>query len=186
MGHRFSDLTFTDDVQVTQQQFGSYERSQTVRQRMPEFNRFGERETQFIAQRDSFYMATVSTEGWPYIQHRGGSPGFLTVVNESLLCFANYTGNGQFQSLGNLRGNNRVALFLMDYVHKRRLKILAEAEVFLPNKLPEELHGELSAYAKAHAESYVTLRLEAFDWNCSQHITPRFSEAEALDLFGSK
>ena len=182
MGHRFSDLTFTADVQATQQQFGSYERSQTVRQRMPDFDRLGERETQFIAQRDSFYMATVSTEGWPYIQHRGGEPGFLTVVNESLLCFANYSGNGQFQSLGNLSSNNRVALFLMDYAHKRRLKILAEATMFLPQELPERL----SVYSNASAESYVVLRLEAFDWNCSQNITPRFSEAEALDLFASK
>jgi predicted pyridoxine 5'-phosphate oxidase superfamily flavin-nucleotide-binding protein len=123
-----------------------------------EFNAFGENEQAFIADRDSFYMATVSETGWPYVQHRGGPRGFLKVLDEHSLAFADYRGNKQYISTGNVAANDRVCLFLMDYPRKARLKIYAHVE---------------------------TLDLEeAFDWNCAQHITPRFAEREIMAVVG--
>jgi len=142
------------------------------------FDRLGEAETQFIATRDSFYMATVSETGWPYVQHRGGPPGFLRVLDDKTLAFADFRGNRQYISLGNTAGNDRVALILMDYPNRRRLKIYARIEA-------KDLSAEPALAAKLDMPGYkgkveraFLLHLEAFDWNCPQHITPRFSELE--------
>jgi predicted pyridoxine 5'-phosphate oxidase superfamily flavin-nucleotide-binding protein len=143
-----------------------------------EFDRFTESETAFIANRDSFYMATVSETGWPYLQHRGGPRGFLKVVDSCTLAFADYRGNRQYISTGNLVANDRVCLFLMDYKHRSRLKIYARAEQ-LTLDAEAALANLVSPGAyKARPERIFKLRLEAFDWNCSQHITSRFSEDE--------
>jgi predicted pyridoxine 5'-phosphate oxidase superfamily flavin-nucleotide-binding protein len=135
-------------------------------------------EAEFISQRDSLYMATVSESGWPYVQHRGGPPGFLKVLDDETLGFADFRGNRQYISVGNLGASDRVALILMDYPNRRRLKVYAHAEV-------RDVKGDLdlaqrlaSPGYKAELERAVLLRLEAFDWNCPQHITPRFTEAE--------
>ena len=141
-------------------------------------DRFTAAETGFIAQRDSFYIATVSESGWPYVQHRGGPPGFLRVLDERTLGFADFRGNRQYVTLGNLAANDRAALLLMDYPRRRRLKIYARIE-------PCDLAGDrdlaeklvLPGY-KAKLERGFRLHLAAFDWNCAQHITPRFSAAE--------
>ncbi len=140
--------------------------------------RFTERETSFVALRDSFYLASVSPSGWPYIQHRGGPPGFLKVLDATTLGFADYSGNRQYISLGNVAADDRVALFLMDYPRRRRLKVLA-------HMAPHDLEAEPDLVARlatpgyrAVAERGFTLRLEAFDWNCNQHITPRFTALE--------
>jgi predicted pyridoxine 5'-phosphate oxidase superfamily flavin-nucleotide-binding protein len=145
-------------------------------------NHFTEAETAFIGSRDSFYMATVSETGWPYVQHRGGPPGFLRVLDDRTLAFADFRGNRQYISIGNLTANDRAALILMDYPRRRRLKILAHAEI-------KDLTGgdRLAAQLaipgyRANVERAVVLHLEAFDWNCPQHITPRFSEAELIDV----
>jgi uncharacterized protein len=147
------------------------------------FDRFTDAEAQFIAARDSFYMATVSESGWPYVQHRGGPPGFLHVRDDRTLAFADFRGNRQYISLGNVTANDRVALILMDYPNRRRLKIYARIEAkdlgadpALADKLA------LSGY-KANPERAYLLHLEAFDWNCPQHITQRFSEAELAPAF---
>lgn len=179
MAHRFSEVTFTPNVESMQSDFGTYEQAQKVRERMPNFDTFRERERDFIEARDSFYMASTSEDGWPYIQHRGGEAGFLSVVDDHTLIFANYSGNGQFQSLGNLQGNEKVALFLMDYAHKRRLKILGRALVHKTDALPEQF----MAFEDKQAESYIEITLEAFDWNCSQHITPRWTQYEINEAF---
>ncbi len=142
------------------------------------FDRFTEAEAQFIAARDSFYMATVSESGWPYVQHRGGPPGFLRMLDDKTLAFADFRGNRQYISLGNATANDRVALILMDYPNRRRLKIYARIEakdLSADAALAEKL--TLPGY-KAKPERAFLLHLEAFDWNCPQHITPRFSEAE--------
>jgi predicted pyridoxine 5'-phosphate oxidase superfamily flavin-nucleotide-binding protein len=135
-------------------------------------------EVAFIAARDSFYMASVSETGWPYVQHRGGPPGFLKVLDETTLGFADFRGNRQYISVGNTAANDRVALILMDYPHRRRLKIYAHLEV-------RDLADDPALAAKLAAPGYrgrperaILLHLEAFDWNCPQHITPRFTEAE--------
>lgn len=137
----------------------------------------GPTEVQFIAARDSFYMATVSETGWPYVQHRGGPPGFLRVLGPTTLAFADYEGNHQMVTTGNLAGDNRVCLFLMDYAHRRRLKVLGHARVVEARKRPD-LVAELPASPQASVERVVTVEVVSFDWNCPQHITPRFSAAE--------
>jgi uncharacterized protein len=144
----------------------------------PPADRFSQNETVFIAERDSFYLATVSQTGWPYIQHRGGPRGFLRVLNESTLGFADLRGNRQYLTVGNLVDDDRVALFLMDYARRRRLKILARMSA-------HDLKAETDLAARLVTPGYrglpergFTLRLQAFDWNCPQHITPRFAADE--------
>jgi predicted pyridoxine 5'-phosphate oxidase superfamily flavin-nucleotide-binding protein len=141
-------------------------------------DRFTGAEAAFIGARDSFYMASVSETGWPYVQHRGGPPGFLKILDEKTLGFADFRGNRQYISLGHIAADDRVALLLMDYPHRARLKILAHmsahdlgADADLAKKLA------LPGY-KGRAERGFVLRLDAFDWNCPQHITPRFTMAE--------
>jgi predicted pyridoxine 5'-phosphate oxidase superfamily flavin-nucleotide-binding protein len=145
------------------------------------FDRFTELETRFIAERDSFYMATVSESGWPYVQHRGGPPGFLRVVNDVTLAFADFRGNRQYISLGNLAANDRAALILMDYPGRRRLKIYARVAAKDLAADPELAARLAIPGSRANPERALLLHLAAFDWNCPQHITPRFSEAELVD-----
>lgn len=142
------------------------------------FDRFTDHEEAFIAARDSFYLASTSSNGWPYVQHRGGPPGFLKVLDESTLAFADFRGNRQYITLGNTLADDRVSLILMDYPHQARLKILAHmraVDLADDPALAERL--ALPGY-KAKPERAFVLKLEAFDWNCPQHITPRFTNAE--------
>jgi predicted pyridoxine 5'-phosphate oxidase superfamily flavin-nucleotide-binding protein len=123
-------------------------------------------------------MATVSETGWPYVQHRGGPVGFLKVVDEKTLAFADYRGNRQYISVGNLVADDRAALILMDYAHQARLKMYVRVEA-----VPLEADAELAALVsvagyRAKPERILRLHLAAFDWNCPQHITPRFTEGE--------
>jgi predicted pyridoxine 5'-phosphate oxidase superfamily flavin-nucleotide-binding protein len=144
-------------------------------------DRFTEGEIEFIAARDSFYLASVSQTGWPYIQHRGGPPGFLRVLDATTLGFADYRGNRQYISLGNIAAEDRVALFLMDYPHRRRLKVLAHVTAHDLKAEPELAARLVTPGYRGQPERAFTLRLEAFDWNCAQHITPRFTAAEIDD-----
>lgn len=135
-------------------------------------------EIAFIASRDSFYMASVSETGWPYVQHRGGNVGFLKVIDQRTIAFADYRGNRQYISAGNLAANERACLFLMDYVRRARLKIYAYVE-----RLALDADQELTELVsdptyKGRAERIFKLRLEAFDWNCPQHIIPRYTEQQ--------
>jgi predicted pyridoxine 5'-phosphate oxidase superfamily flavin-nucleotide-binding protein len=143
-----------------------------------QFDRFTENDAAFIAERDSFYMATVSETGWPYVQHRGGPSGFLKVINEKKLAFADYRGNMQFISVGNLSATDRACLFLMDYRRRARLKIYVHVETKNINDDPELASVVLDQGYRAKAERIIVMHLDAFDWNCPQHITPRFSESE--------
>lgn len=136
-------------------------------------------EQAFIAARDSFYMASVSETGWPYVQHRGGPAGFLHVLDPKLLGFADLRGNKQYISLGNLEHDARVALFLMDYAHQTRLKILGRVEIYEGDARAAELLPQLATCEKgAVAERVILIHVEAFDWNCPQHITPRYTLEE--------
>jgi len=143
-----------------------------------------ENEQAFIADRDSFYMATVSETGWPYVQHRGGPRGFLKVLDEHSLAFADYRGNKQYISTGNVAANDRVCLFLMDYPRKARLKIYAHVETLDLEEDPALTAAVTVPDYKAKLERIFRLRLEAFDWNCAQHITPRFAEREIMAVVG--
>jgi len=141
-------------------------------------DRFTESEVAFIGMRDSFYMASVSETGWPYVQHRGGKTGFLKVIDDQTLAFADFRGNRQYISAGNLAVNDKACLFLMDYLRRARLKIYAHVER-LALDADEVLASAVSDPTyKGRAERIFKLRLEAFDWNCPQHITPRFTERE--------
>ncbi len=141
-------------------------------------DRFTQAEAAFIAERDSFYLASVSQTGWPYIQHRGGPAGFLRLLDDVTLGFADFRGNRQYISLGNIADEDRVALFLMDYPNRRRLKILAHMKAHDLKAEPELAARLATPGYRALPERGFTLRLEAFDWNCAQHITPRFTAAQ--------
>ena len=141
-------------------------------------DRFTDNEVAFIGMRDSFYMASVSETGWPYLQHRGGKTGFLKVIDDRTLAFADFRGNRQYISAGNLAANDRACLFLMDYARRARLKIYIHVDR-LALDADEALALAVSdPNYKGRVERMFKLRLEAFDWNCPQHITPRFTERE--------
>jgi len=177
MTYSFLDIARTPSVIAAQTANGSaelYDRPDIPR----DFTAFTPSEAEFIAQRDSFYLATVSETGWPYVQHRGGPKGFLRMLDDRTLGFADFRGNRQYISLGNASVNNRVSLFLMDYPNRRRLKIYATMET-RPLEGNNALAVALASPGyKAKTERAILFHLEAFDWNCPQHITPRFSEAE--------
>jgi predicted pyridoxine 5'-phosphate oxidase superfamily flavin-nucleotide-binding protein len=177
MSYGFLDIASTPSVRAAQAEMG-------VDQLWTDFggdrkmDRFSEGEKAFIAERDSFYMASVSETGWPYMQHRGGPAGFLKVVDETTLAFADYRGNRQYISTGNLAANDRACLFLMDYPRRARLKIYAHVEKVALDADPDLAALVADPDYRGRAERIFRLRLEAFDWNCPQHITPRFSEKE--------
>ncbi|KAA3498826.1 pyridoxamine 5-phosphate oxidase [Agrobacterium tumefaciens] len=137
-----------------------------------------EDEIAFIAARDSFYMASVSETGWPYVQHRGGKAGFLKVVDQRTLAFADYRGNRQYISTGNLAANDRACLFLMDYARRARLKIYVHVDRLTLDADPTLNDLVSDSTDKGRAEGIFRLRLEAYDWNCPQHITPRYTQQQ--------
>jgi len=135
-------------------------------------------EESFIASRDSFYLATVTETGWPYVQHRGGSPGFLRMVAPNTLAFADYKGNRQLLSTGNLAMNDRVSLFLMDYPQRARLKILGHARVEDARRHPELVAQFAEPEVHRIVERVFFIEVVSFDWNCPKYITPRYTAAE--------
>jgi predicted pyridoxine 5'-phosphate oxidase superfamily flavin-nucleotide-binding protein len=177
MAYGFLDIAATPSVKAAQAANGSaalWESFAGDRAR----DRFTDAEAGFIARRDSFYIATVSETGWPYVQHRGGPPGFLRLLDDRTLAFADFRGNRQYISLGNLGANDRAALILMDYPARRRLKIYAHIEARDLATDPELADTLATPGYRARPERALVLHLDAFDWNCPQHITPRFTEAE--------
>jgi predicted pyridoxine 5'-phosphate oxidase superfamily flavin-nucleotide-binding protein len=180
MSYGFLDIAATPGVQAVQAAMGSDRVNQAFKGDRA-FDKFTPNEAVFIAQRESFYMATVSETGWPYIQHRGGPRGFLKIVDEKTLAFADYRGNRQYISVGNLAANDRVALILMDYAGRARLKIYAHVETLPLDADPALARLVAEPGYKAKPERILLLRLAAFDWNCPQHITPRFTVAEIAE-----
>lgn len=181
MGHKFAELAFTDAVRDIQSNEGSRRSYARMDEGSDYNNVLGPNEAQFIAARDSFYMATVGETGWPYVQHRGGPAGFVNIIDEKTLGFADFRGNRQYISVGNLSQNDRVSLFFMDYPNKTRLKVLGRVRPvdLMEQDIPQNLSFD-SGY-RAKAERGLLITVEAFDWNCPQHITPRYTQAE-VDL----
>lgn len=175
MTNRFTEIAFTDAVVAQQEAMGSRALYDRHARRATPHNRIGEDEAAFIAGRDSFYMATISSSGWPYVQHRGGPAGFLKVLDETRLAFADFRGNRQYVSVGNLAGSDKTSLLLMDYPQKARLKIFGHASASQDPKILQAVH--LDDY-KAKIERAIVVELEGFDWNCPAHITQRFTQAE--------
>jgi uncharacterized protein len=177
----FGKLAFTPLVKKLQERYGSraqYERmegSGGTQDRLTDF------EKEFLAGRDTFYMATTGATGWPYVQHRGGPKGFLKVIDDRTLAFADFRGNKQYISTGNLMSDDRVALILVDYPRQARLKILGHAEIFEgPEAEPWLANVRVQGY-KAIIERVYVIHIEAYDWNCPQHITPRYSVEEVRE-----
>jgi uncharacterized protein len=177
MSYGFLDIAGTQSVRAVQREMGSDRVYQDFKGQR-EFDKLTPNEVAFIGQRDSFYMATVSETGWPYVQHRGGPAGFLKVVDEKTLAFPDYRGNRQYISVGNVAADDRAALILMDYARQARLKMYVRVET-----VALDADAELAALVsvagyRGKPERILRLHLAAFDWNCPQHITPRFTEAE--------
>jgi len=176
MARNFGSLVFTPLVKALQEKYGSRRQYARMEAGATSPAKLGSDETAFIAERDSFYIATVGASGWPYVQHRGGPKGFLKVIDDRTIGFADYRGNKQFITTGNLGSDNRVALIMVDYPGQARLKILGHAEVFEgPGDWTKRLRvaGDDSPVERAYV-----IHVEAFDWNCPQHITPRFTEEQ--------
>jgi hypothetical protein len=175
MARKFLEIASTPSV--LRAQAAAYGRARPMtsdRERDP----LGDDEIAFIAARDSFYMATVSETGWPYVQHRGGTPGFLRVLDEQTIAFADYGGNRQLVSTGNLAAADRVALILMDYANRARLKILGHARTIAATDDPALVERVAEAAVRPQVERVVVIDVVAFDWNCPKHITQRFTIEE--------
>jgi predicted pyridoxine 5'-phosphate oxidase superfamily flavin-nucleotide-binding protein len=178
MGDRFAEIAFTPQVRAVQERQGSRRSYARLEDGAPNHDRLGEREAAFIAARDSFYIASVGETGWPQLQHRGGPPGFVRVLGERLIGFADFRGNRQYVTVGNIATDDRVALFFMDYPNRARLKLLGRARAIDPATETRTMAAlALPGYA-ATVERGILIAIEAFAWNCSQHITPRYTEAD--------
>jgi predicted pyridoxine 5'-phosphate oxidase superfamily flavin-nucleotide-binding protein len=179
MSHRFAELAFTPLVKEQQEKHGSRYLYERAERSDDAGDRLGDYEREFISEQDGFYMASTSETGWPYIQYRGGSKGFLRILDDRTLGFADLRGNKQYISMGNLQHDNRVALFFMDYAHQQRLKILGRAEVHEGDDTAQRLLPDLIVPdEKTPSERAILIHVEAFDWNCPQHITPRYTIEE--------
>ena len=184
MAKNFAEIAFTDAVKKLQEKHGS----RSSYERMEKFSvvdGLTEGEMSFIQNRDSFYLASIGVKEFPYIQHRGGPKGFLKVLDSKRLGFIDFTGNKQYVSVGNMATNNNVSLIMIDYPTRTRLKIFAKAEIVELKDNPELYDSlDLNDY-KFRAERMMIFHIEAYDWNCPQHITPRYTQPEVDKMMAS-
>jgi predicted pyridoxine 5'-phosphate oxidase superfamily flavin-nucleotide-binding protein len=185
MAKNFAEIAFTNVVKELQEKHGSrytYERME----KLNIVNGLSENEILFIENSDSFYMASIGDNNYPYIQHRGGPKGFVKVIDKNTLGFIDFSGNKQYITVGNLVTNNNIALIMVNYPAKARLKIFAKAEVVELNDNPSLFKSlDLKAY-KFKPERMMILHIEAYDWNCPQHITPRYTIEEIDKAFAGQ
>lgn len=182
MSHKFADIAFTPTVKKVQEALGSrtaYSRAEEVAE--PFNHLLTASEAEFIGARDSVYLATVGETGWPYIQHRGGPKGFVRVLDDHTLGFADFRGNRQYVSVGNLLSDDRVSMFFMDYPNKTRLKLLGRAKAIGPDDAETLRKLAVPGY-RATVERGFLITVEGFDWNCPQHITKRYALDEVRAL----
>lgn len=181
MAKNFAEIAFTESVKAQQEKYGS-RRSYARMEAQARGTELSFAEADFIAERDSFYLSTVGENGYPYVQFRGGPKGFLKALDARTLAYADFRGNLQYISVGNLTRNDRAALILMDYAQRRRLKIYARIEVIEAKDAPELIAQLQDPRYNAQIERAMILHVEAFDWNCPQHITQRFTLEEIREL----
>ena len=183
MTHRFADIAFTDSVKAAQEAYGSRENNDRLQTKAGPNDRLGPKEARYIGERDSFYLATCGESGWPYVQHRGGPKGFLRVLSESQIAYADFRGNTQLISVGNASADDRCSLILMDYPRRKRLKILGHLHVHGAEDAPPEVLEavQLDNY-RGLVERVIIIDVAAFDWNCPQHITRRYTKEEYLEM----
>ncbi|MEM8637427.1 MAG: pyridoxamine 5'-phosphate oxidase family protein [Cyanobacteria bacterium P01_G01_bin.54] len=180
MSRKFAEIAFTPAVKAWQDHYGSRQTYENFVAKGPANDKITEAIAEFITERDGFYLGTVNADGWPYLQFRGGPPGFLRVLDEQTLGFADFAGNSQYLSTGNLTENDRVFLFLMDYAHRRRLKIWGHAQVIHDDPmLVKQL--KVPGYS-GRAERAFLIRVVAWDRNCPQHIPVKYSEHEVAQV----
>jgi len=182
MGNKYLEIAVTDGVKRLQERLGSraaYARREggpTIHQKL------GPEEISFIEARDTFFLASVSETGWPYVQHRGGPKGFLKVLDQSTIGFPEFSGNRQYLSFGNILRDPRVSLLLLDFRRQERLKIFGRATLAEHVENPELFQHLETENLPSKVERGIIIQVEAFDWNCSQYIEPRFSEEEVREL----
>ena len=182
MPHSRVSLVFTPVVKSLQERYGSRRQYAQLEGESSSSGQLGPEEIAYLAKRDTFYMASIGATGWPYVQHRGGPKGFLKVTDQNTIAFADFRGNKQYISTGNLLTDNRVALILVDYPRQLRLKILGRVEIFDGEKAKDWLPKVREPRYKAVTERVYVIRVEAFDWNCQQHIIPRYTEEEIREV----
>ncbi len=185
MASAFARIAFTPKVRAAQTRMGSRDGYRQLETGEDEVAALGPMEIEFITERDSLYQGTVGESGWPYVQHRGGPPGFLKVLDDRTLGYADFSGNRQYLSVGNLAGDDRVSLFLMDYAQQRRLKIWGRARLVDESIEPELIARLESPGSRARVERGVVIHIEAYDWNCPKYITPRYTKAQVDELLQS-
>jgi len=178
MARAFADITFTESVKAAQSLYGSRENNRGFELADDPRNSLSASEAEFIHARDSFYQATVGENGWPYVQHRGGAIGFIKVLDERTLGYADFRGNRQYISVGNINADERVSLIFMDYANQRRLKIWGRAKVIHEHENPNLIAQLEDPSYRARIERAVIIHVEAYEWNCPQHITRRYTEDE--------
>jgi uncharacterized protein len=178
MPHNFGSLAFTPVIKALQEKYGSRRQYARLEESGSSPDRIGPQESEYLSERDTFYIASIGATGWPYIQHRGGPKGFLKVTDSRTIAFADFRGNRQYISTGNLMTNDRVALILVDYPRQLRLKILGHVEIFEGDQAKEWIPKVREPEYKAVVERVFVIRIEALDWNCQQHIIPRFTADE--------
>jgi predicted pyridoxine 5'-phosphate oxidase superfamily flavin-nucleotide-binding protein len=182
MPRAYAELTFTPKVRAMQAKLGSADSyAKFLSPEASGGDAFTAREAEFIAERDSFYQATVSETGWPYVQFRGGPRGFLKVIDQKRLAYADFRGNRQYLSVGNLQSNDRISLFLMDYPNQRRLKILGTVKLIDIGRDPELVASLHDPEYRAVPERVFEITLAGFDWNCPQHIPQRYTAEEFVE-----
>ncbi len=179
MARAFAKLAFTPTVQSIQKQHGSAETYQKfLEYEAEQANKLTNREIEFISERDGFYQSSVSETNWPYVQFRGGPKGFLKIIDEQTIAYADYRGTRQYISTGNLTTNNRTSLILMDYPNRRRLKIWGEVNIIEPSSNPTLISNLHDETYRALPERVIQITVKAFDWNCPQHIPQRLTLEE--------
>ena len=172
----FAEIAFTPTVQALQEAHGSRTAYARMQAEADIGEGLGERESAFLAAADGFFIATVSETGWPYVQHRGGPPGFIRTLLPNRIAWAEFRGNRQYVSTGNVSGDDRVSIIVMDYANRQRLKLFGRLHLLELSDAPPDLSRavELPSY-RARVERIALVGVEAFDWNCPQHITQRFT-----------
>ena len=175
MSHAYAEIAFTPRVREEQRRFGSAEAySRVLSQDREGGTELTAREAAFLSARDGIFLATVSETGWPYVQFRGGAPGFLKVIDQQKIAFADYRGNRQYISVGNLRHDDRVSIIAVDFARRERLKLLGHARITEDPDIIDLLNGSDGP----QAERGIVIRIVAVDWNCPQHIPVRLTDAE--------
>jgi predicted pyridoxine 5'-phosphate oxidase superfamily flavin-nucleotide-binding protein len=178
MPNAFATISFTKSVKAAQARYGSRESNKRFEISDDPRNQLGDFECEFIQARESIYMATISENGWPYVQHRGGPEGFIRVLDNRTIGFSDFKGNRQYLSVGNLSANARISLILMDYPNRRRLKLWGTTRIIHETDEADLMARLEIPNFKARVERGIVIKVEAIEWNCPQHITPRYTETE--------